>query len=1042
MPITLRLVTTRVRKKTNLKFKSTFINQLNKIMNVFFKKIVPAFFAIAALTSCSSDDLLGNSDGLSISNDGDLAVTVEQLEDEAAGVTRAAFIKTGNKLQWQKDVDSISVYNSSLFVYDWYAFDGKSFRIDELGPYVDEAAYALFPKSSVKTTSWNRVTGEVNAFINIPAQLTYSEDNLTVKDSVIYVSNIPMWGTAENDGEKGKVKTTMYYTTGILKVTLKNAFSNMGTVDALLIRGWKDLNAEKAIVAGEAEGAAGTFAKGDVSTWGDMPLAGEFLATLDKETPQNTQLVATNTTVNSPLLFVDLSNMEDTTTVVYIPVPADTYGHLVVCAGKATRDAKGDITDFASVEVLKHYSNKTIARAKIYAGTNKEYAKGTAIQNTGNTPELVNGLLKNFASNKGDVKITDDGVAGLTVTKDDDEVIEIPNMTCDTLFLAPTDIKAAGGATKLTIKDADGAAYTGAVVVEVPKTAVDIDIQLKNAKVHLRGHFNTDGADDFTNAKDVTVAGASGGKSTLTVGNGAVKTYVKTVSPDAYVGDITIAALANVQDVTIKSVYAVTKNIKIQGNVTGTVTALAADTEVSGAGTVATLTTSGNVTINASKELEVIKTALNMNESKKLTLSAGYVKALNVATEKTITFANTEAKPTAIGTVTLTGTAKINDYTSTWCGTIPDVTVGKPAEDYKDAQTIYTATQLALMKTNGNVTLKANIDLNDKAWKPITYTGTVFDGNKKTIRNLKISAKPGTKDVNATNFGFFASITPAADDATVKNLTFNNVTIACENNGTGLPSQIGVLAGSVSTATNAYIIENVNVTGDNNTITSTSGKKVEQIGGLVGLTAGTKALTIKGTDKKHYGVVNMKSIAGAYYMGGLIGYVTNTATVTISHYTPSVGAFSNSISSIFDPDDTDVKLGTIGTVIGSINAATTITIGAAAADEKITPADVIKNNRTSLGYKNHFIVSGTTLYRFVGPKNTVAAGMVGFSADFTDLVINGNHYQDAVSKLSAAISAANEIYLDGNTEGTKLDGSSAAKAFILNNYVKSNVWAE
>lgn len=1020
MPITLRLVTTRVRKKTNLKFKSTFINQLNKIMNVFFKKIVPAFFAIAALTSCSSDDLLGNSDGLSISNDGDLAVTVEQLEDEAAGVTRAAFIKTGNKLQWQKDVDSISVYNSSLFVYDWYAFDGKSFKIDELGPYVDEAAYALFPKSSVVTTHWDRLTGNVSAAVYIPNQLTYSEDNLTVKDSVIYVSNIPMWGTAENDGEKGKVKTTMYYTTGILKVTLKNAFSNKGTVDALLIRGWKDLNAADAILPIEAEGAAGT------ATAGDMQIAGSFLANLDKETPQNTQLVPVEDPVTSKSLYVDLANMEDTTSVIYIPVPAGTYGHLVISAGKATKDAKGAITAFASSEVLKHYSNKTIARAKIYAGTNKEYAKGTAIQNTGNTPELVNALLKNFTANKGDVKITDDGTVdkGLVVTNDDDDVIEIPNMACDTLFLAPTDITGTG---TLKIKDAEGAAYAGAVVVDVTKTQLNLDIQLKNAKVYLRGVFTTDGTEGGT-AKTVAVKGVSGGTSTLTVGNGAKKTFVSAIAPDAYVGDITIAALAKVGNVTVASVYAVTKNIKIQGNVTGTVAALAAATEISGEGTVATLTTSGDVTINASKEMEVISTALNMNESKKLTLSAGYVKALNVATGKTITFANTEAKPTAIGTVTLNSDAKINDYTSTWCGTIPDTGDGKPAKDYKDATAIYTATQLALMKADGAVTLKADIDLNSKPWNPIAFTGTGFDGNNKTIKNLKIAAQPANNaGANATNAGFFSSINPGGA-VTIKNLTFNGVTISTGANNKGkITNNIGILAGNIN-ASAAVIITNVKVVSSK--IGNGATTKNENIGGLVGLISGTKTVTIQGTSKTKKGSVDVE-ITGYANMGGLVGAVTTDAAdaLVVTNYTVNP-AFIETVTG--NEADKDLKLGTIGTYVGTLNGAgATVSIGSSAAGEGMLPAsNFVDGKRKAYGFFYNFAVQEEVLYRFYG--STVAKGAVGYSPSFTSLSIDGKKYI-STPRYSNNISKE-KMSADGVANADR-DGSDT-KEFYLNFFVK------
>ena len=105
------------------------------------------------------------------------------------------------------------------------------------------------------------------------------------------------------------------------------------------------------------------------------------------------------------------------------------------------------------------------------------------------------------------------------------------------------------------------------------------------------------------------------------------------------------------------------------------------------------------------------------------------------------------------------------------------------------------------------VKLNANIDLNDEEWTPIgdrnvdqgSFLGT-FDGGDHIISNLWIS------EWTKTGAGFFSKVGMQTEyvSGTVKNVTFNNVTIISNE------SYVGVIAQAPSGA----LIENVHITGD------------------------------------------------------------------------------------------------------------------------------------------------------------------------------------------------------------------------------------
>jgi len=114
---------------------------------------------------------------------------------------------------------------------------------------------------------------------------------------------------------------------------------------------------------------------------------------------------------------------------------------------------------------------------------------------------------------------------------------------------------------------------------------------------------------------------------------------------------------------------------------------------------------------------------------------------------------------------------------------------------------IHTTLGLYNMAKNANkgysFKLMANIDLNGADWTPVLFKGN-FDGNGKTISNMKITKGVTSTYADGTDMGFFSMIDryTAADGATVQsqvtNLNLENVQITAVDNAWF----IGLIAGS------------------------------------------------------------------------------------------------------------------------------------------------------------------------------------------------------------------------------------------------------
>ena len=162
------------------------------------------------------------------------------------------------------------------------------------------------------------------------------------------------------------------------------------------------------------------------------------------------------------------------------------------------------------------------------------------------------------------------------------------------------------------------------------------------------------------------------------------------------------------------------------------------------------------------------------------------------------------------------------------------------------------------------VKLAADLDLKNEQWMPIgywqTFNGT-FDGQNHTISNLR---HHGTEaDCYVGLFGY-------TENATIKNLTINNVDIKLVADNSWAGGHMGALVGN---ADGTIVIENINVTGDVKIDGDLTQAGAGRIGGVVG--GNTCTGTIKNV------VVNANAgsfVKGNSSVGGIAGQLQPSAT--------------------------------------------------------------------------------------------------------------------------------------------------------------------
>jgi len=322
------------------------------------------------------------------------------------------------------------------------------------------------------------------------------------------------------------------------------------------------------------------------------------------------------------------------------------------------------------------------------------------------------------------------------------------------------------------------------------------------------------------------------------------------------------------------------------------------------------------------------------------------------------------------------------------------------------------------------VKLTADIDLNDEEWTPIgdrnvdqgSFLGT-FDGDNHTISNLWIS------EWTKTGAGFFSEVGLQTEyvSGTVRNLTFNNVTIVSSQ------SYVGVIAQAPSGA----LIENVHVTGD----ITISG--YGYVGGIVG---------------HGYPTINNSSVVGntgstitANYWGAgaILGFsgdygakISNATVEGVKIHANQGGAASvagspygaaldgASVKNVEITSNSDYCMGYVSAG-GNLSNVTIENVTATANGQPITPADA----KASIGDTVYFSLSsaisslkdGDTLTIYAGE---ISEGTIKFPASLKNVMIKGRTGAVLKDMTLMACDGSNIAYEGITFDGIVFDNSN------------------
>ena len=960
-----------------------------------------AVVAACTLVSCSNDfDEFGSIDQPTAANE--LKIVAEEMG--GGSLMRSAYVsESSNDRVWQES-DKFQVFGAEIVgKYDYYKFKKSSnkFELDGTKDLTD-ASYVAFPAEDVIGQNWVKEEGAGYISFNIPNVINYDEVSGT--SPVAYVSNLPLWGTAENDGEG--IKANVYFLTSIIKVYLTNALNNASKVR---ITAFNDIEGND---------------PANISGMSTVKVSENNVAL----SPSNVQLAAPTFGAGNQIT-VDLGDLTEkaTNSVVYIPLIAGYYGKV---------DVEYYDVATASWKTIRTYLDKTFNRGTPYGNGNKKEFEANVTNISG-----LNNMLANLASSaSGEVEV---GVQHVITAFDAD--LTVPAMNNVTkLTLNIPGFNSVG--TNLNVKGD----FAGTLVLNpTAATMGDLNIQTKNANVVIGGVWGTSPL-KFTYAKNVQFGGLldenedeiavdySGNAITLgaavegvavaekaTVGNIALGTNHKaaTLNVLGTAGNITVEA-SELQKATAVNVAGTAGAITINDaaneatiELTGTAASITNNGkgaitisgnpvyQATGAKKVGAVATKGDVTINLANEGVAIRGGLTFNAPATFTLTQGYVDAITVAAgdaAKTVTCTLGNGYVT-LPKPTLTSGKFVVSNVPAWNGekiggsfdtaaeeTAIKAVVGatnyaKPTDwnTFKDDPTaVYTP--IGLAENAGLFTLANDIDLNNKDWTPAATTGDI-NGGGKTIKKLTVAVPAdGAAAAAATDgLGLFSDL-----KNNVTNLVLDGVTINAAQYTTGttkyVVDNIGALAGKVSVAgktITAVTVKNVN-------LSSTGGAKA--IGGIIGINSA--ATTLSGVI-----LTGTNTIKGYYQMGGLVGYagadvtISTKAKATAPETTADVvcaatASFTANFNSATTEPALDKNYLSVGNFIGSAVKTATIDITCAAADVKGT-----KTVDTSIfpGYTKHNV--GVNFYDYVFGQT-----LIGYSGDVdftTAPVINTKSYQ-------------------------------------------------
>ena len=910
-------------------------------MNYF--KILPAALAILALSSCNSDDFFGL-DNL----DGKKTMVVNIAEPETdEDFTRSSFYGSNQRIF--NAADQLRAYDAQLQKFDVYTYQTADKFTTEDPVLEGTPSYMLFPANMVNYGAWKKNVGmfALMKLADDHGVLTYGEETRTIggNDVTAYLSNIPEFG-AVTAMEDGALQANAVYLTGMLKIKIENGASNV-----LAIR-------------------VSSLTSGGVANE-TLPLWGYFDAKLDAESaltaaankskliPSTEALVPAKTADNA-VLVVDLpaGQMKDYTSYVYIPIIPTTTKAENGTTGKYPKlkveyfDTSGDknarypsteLADNGTWKELTTFTDKQIKTNTVYS----KKADGTEMKIGGFTLEVnatglkdINDAIAKYSTLSGKKTIVVKLAGDLSIPAANDgnyvegaKKILLPQLN-DNLTIQ---IDGASLTTnELVIEDKEGVtAGAGKFTLELitaDKTCTKVNSSSAHA-IELKTSGDEDtkfaGVEMHNTASELTL---NGNFTTIPAEFKATDMKSLVIATDPKL------AIVSSVPVTIKSGIDNASGVVAKGGASVIV-----DKAADGA-TIKLIDVQAAVTNKVGESADVLVEAGTITKLKlykditKLQMTGGTI--ANLWGDK-----NDEGKfePTNNLLISTSGTAVINtvgaytagiaakqlQFKSTWKNT------GDIAAAAFTGGKIYTAAQLASIALTSDAELATDIEIvptpaegKSTVWASKDLAAKNFDGKNFTIKGLNA---PLFKDITGGD--------DAGHKTTVKNLKLTNVNIATAKNA-------GALA--QTTVTDKFV-DFVNITVEGTSIGAAVGPadlQSENVGGLIGKSQATSTITNCSAQIK---------VQGFTALGGLIGNAAGGALTFVKGANKSNVSFERTVK--ITGTSKVMQYAEVGNLIGTVSAATDITIGVANDTYAHFFTDNI--NPTTLEFSKNYTEDGT-----------------------------------------------------------------------------------
>lgn len=355
-------------------------------------KLVPVALGVVALASCSNEDFMEQNAPTKVASKGSIEVRVDDpVSDEAT--TRSAFYN-GNKLMWQDATDKLRGYDEALQYYNTYTYAAETdkFSTEKNKVAEENVKYILFPTNAIESAGYDGELDALTALVALGVEdLEYAETTTADGTYPAYVSNIPMFGKITSFDD-GKLLADAIYLTGWLKITLENGSENV-----------------KAIKVS--------------TTDTEKYLSGYFDAVLDTEhnfkTDVNTSKLQKSSKASvadkyKQQIVVNTTSLPSFTSVVYVPVIADTYEELKVEYSK--------VGDFSDPTLITEYTNKEIKAGHSYAkdALGKTMSIAFEVKETASSFSKLQTIINKYAAAGKAVSLdVNEGGSALTAQPDD-----------------------------------------------------------------------------------------------------------------------------------------------------------------------------------------------------------------------------------------------------------------------------------------------------------------------------------------------------------------------------------------------------------------------------------------------------------------------------------------------------------------------------------------------------------------------------------------------------------------------------------------------